>query len=130
VNLKVQRRLRNCKRRIRRRLRPKQGPEQRRRVFRDRNVHDEIAARARGLHAAGPGARQPHATRPGIVVSVETEGNDQGPRPETRRADGTQLRVVFDGAGKVQGKVYILATVTREPSLAERGREWLRRVWP
>jgi Transposase DDE domain group 1 len=58
VNLKVQRRLRNCKRRIRRRLRNKQWQQQRRRLFRDHNVHYEMAAKTRGLHAGGLGACQ------------------------------------------------------------------------
>jgi hypothetical protein len=71
-----------------------------------------------------------YAARPGFVVGVEREGDNQGPRSETWRADGAQLRVVFDGQGKVQGKVYILATVTREPSLAERVRDWFRGLWP
>ena len=43
VNAKVRRRLRNCKRRIQRRLKKKQWQEQKRRMFRDRNIHYEIA---------------------------------------------------------------------------------------
>jgi len=71
VNLNVQRRLRNCKRRIRRRLRPKQWPEQRRRMFRDRNVHYEIADKARGLHAAGLGACQLLVQRLGLADAID-----------------------------------------------------------
>jgi hypothetical protein len=39
VKAKVRRHLRNCKRRIQRRLRKKQWPEQGRRLFRDSNLH-------------------------------------------------------------------------------------------
>ena len=73
VNLKVQRRLRNCKRRIRRRLRKKQWPEQRRRMFRDRNVHYEIADKARGLHAGGLGACQFLVQRLGLADAIDRE---------------------------------------------------------
>jgi len=58
VNAKVRRRLRNCKRRIQRRLRKKQWQEQRRRMFRDRNIHYEVADQTRGLRCAGLGAFQ------------------------------------------------------------------------
>jgi hypothetical protein len=56
VNAKVRRRLRNCKRRIQRRLRKRQWQEQRRRLFRDRNIHYEIGAKTRGLRCGGLGA--------------------------------------------------------------------------
>src|SRR5262249_47081150 len=39
-------------------LRKRQWPEQRRRLFRDRNIHYEMAAKTRGLHAGGLGACQ------------------------------------------------------------------------
>jgi hypothetical protein len=58
VKAKVRRRLRNCKRRIQRRLRKKQWAEQSRRMFRDRNIHYEVAAKGHGLHAGGLGACQ------------------------------------------------------------------------
>lgn len=56
MKTKVRRRLRNCKRRIQRRLRKKQWAEQRRRMFRDRNIHYEIGDKAQGLHCGGIGA--------------------------------------------------------------------------
>jgi hypothetical protein len=52
----VRRHLRNCQRRIRRRLRQKQWSEQRHRMFRDRNVRYAIGPRDRGLHCGGLGA--------------------------------------------------------------------------
>jgi hypothetical protein len=73
VNLKVQRRLRNCKRRIRRRLRKKQWPQQRRRMFRERNVHYEIADKARGLHAGGLGACQLLVQRLGLADAIDRQ---------------------------------------------------------
>src|SRR3954469_17386639 len=56
VKAKVRRRLRNCKRRIQRRLRKKQWPEQSRRMFRDRNLHYEMGNNTQGLHCGGLGA--------------------------------------------------------------------------
>jgi hypothetical protein len=71
VNAKVRQRLRNCKRRIRHRLRPRQWPEQRRRLFRDRNVHYEIGDKACGLHAAGLGACQLLVQRLGLADAID-----------------------------------------------------------
>ena len=73
MNLKVQRRLRNCKRRLRRRLRQKQWPEQRRRLFRDRNVHYEVADKTRGLHAGGLGACQLLVQRLGLADAIDRQ---------------------------------------------------------
>jgi hypothetical protein len=56
VKVKVRRRLRNCKRRIQRRLRKKQWTEQRQRMFRDANLHYEIGVKTQGLHCGGLGA--------------------------------------------------------------------------
>ncbi len=56
MRAKVRRRLRNCKRRIQRRLRKKQWAEQSRRLFRDRNIHYEIGDKTQGLHCGGIGA--------------------------------------------------------------------------
>jgi hypothetical protein len=56
VKAKVRRRLRNCKRRIQRRLRKKQWPEQSRRMFRDSNLHYEMGNKTQGLHCGGLGA--------------------------------------------------------------------------
>jgi hypothetical protein len=55
VKAKLRRRLRNCKRRIQRRLRQRQWHEQHRRMFRDHNVHYEVGDKTRGLHAGGLG---------------------------------------------------------------------------
>jgi hypothetical protein len=73
VNLKVQRRLRNCKRRIRRRLRQKHWPQQRRRMLRDRNVHYEVGDKARGLHAGGLGACQLLVQRVGLAGAIDRQ---------------------------------------------------------
>jgi Transposase DDE domain group 1 len=56
VKAKVRRRLKNCKRRIQRRLRKKQWPEQSRRMFRDSNLHYEMGNKTQGLHCGGLGA--------------------------------------------------------------------------
>lgn len=55
---KIKKRLRNCKRRIQHRLRKKQWEEQRRRMFKDRNVHCDLADKAKGLRCAGLGVFQ------------------------------------------------------------------------
>jgi len=73
VNAKVRRRLRNCKRRIQRRLRQKQWPEQRRRLFRDRNVHYDIGVKTQGLHAAGLGACQLLVRQLGLADAIDGE---------------------------------------------------------
>jgi Transposase DDE domain group 1 len=73
VHAKVQRRLRNCKRRIRRRLRKMQWPEQRRRLFRDRNIHYDLGDKARGLHTAGLGACQLLVQRLGLADAIDRE---------------------------------------------------------
>jgi hypothetical protein len=56
VQARIKRRLRNCKRRIEHRLRKKQWQDQRRAMFRSQSVHYDIAAKAKGFHAAGFGA--------------------------------------------------------------------------
>jgi hypothetical protein len=73
VNVKVQRRLRNCKRRIRRRLRHKQWQEQHRRMLRDGNVHYDVADKARGLHAGGLGACQLLVQRLGLAEAIDRQ---------------------------------------------------------
>jgi hypothetical protein len=55
VKARIKKRLRNCKRRIQHRLRKKQWDEQRRRMFQDQNIHYDIAAKTKGLNAAGLG---------------------------------------------------------------------------
>ena len=71
MNAKVRRRLRNCKRRIRHRLRPKQWPEQHRRLFRDRNIHYELGDKTQGLHAGGLGALQLLVQRLGLADAID-----------------------------------------------------------
>src|SRR5262245_10585802 len=73
VNVKVRQRLRNCKRRIRRRLRKKQWQEQRRRLFRDRNIHYEIGDKTRGLHCGGLGACHLLVQRLGLADAIDRD---------------------------------------------------------
>jgi hypothetical protein len=56
VKATLRKRLRNCKRRIRYRLRKKQWDEQRRPMFEAQNIHYDMATKAKGLHCAGLGA--------------------------------------------------------------------------
>jgi hypothetical protein len=58
VKAKLHQRLRNRKRRIQRRLRKKQWDDQRRRMFRNQNVHYDLASKSRGLRCAGLGVFQ------------------------------------------------------------------------
>jgi hypothetical protein len=73
VNATLKKRLRNCKRRIRRRLRPHQWPEQRRRLFRDRNIHYDFGDKTGGLHAAGLGACHLLVQRLGLADAIDRE---------------------------------------------------------
>ena len=56
MKAKVRRRLKNCKRRIQRRLRKKQWPEQSQRLFRDSNLPYEMGNKTQGLPCGGLGA--------------------------------------------------------------------------
>jgi Transposase DDE domain group 1 len=58
VRAKIKRRLRNCKRRIQYRLRKKKWHDQRRPMFQTPNIHYDLAAKDKGLAAAGLGAIQ------------------------------------------------------------------------
>jgi Transposase DDE domain group 1 len=58
VKATLKRRLRNCKRRIQRRLRKKQWPQQRRPMFRQPNIKYDLADKTRALNGAGLGAVQ------------------------------------------------------------------------
>jgi hypothetical protein len=73
-----------------------------------------------------------YATRPLVYTrnELEIEGDIWGPRSATWRADDGRLLVVFAEAGKVQGTVCIPGSATRQPSLAERVRDWFRGGWP
>jgi hypothetical protein len=55
VNTRIKKRLRNCKRRIQKRLRKRQWDEQRHRLFRNRNVHYDLADKTRALAGSGLG---------------------------------------------------------------------------
>jgi hypothetical protein len=55
VKARIKKRLRNCKRRIQYRLRKRQWDEQRRPMFQAPNIHYDIAAKTKGLNAAGLG---------------------------------------------------------------------------
>jgi hypothetical protein len=63
VNARIKQRLRKCKRRIQHRLRKKQWAEQRRRMFKDRNIHYDLADKSKGLRCAGLGVFQLLAQR-------------------------------------------------------------------
>jgi hypothetical protein len=73
VKAKVRRRLRNCKRRIQRRLRQKQWAEQSRRMFRDRNIHYEISDKAQGLHCGGIGAVHLLVQQLGLADAIDRD---------------------------------------------------------
>jgi hypothetical protein len=73
VKAKVRRLLRNCKRRIQRRLRKKQWAEQRRRLFRDRNIHYEIGDKTQGLHCGGLGAFQLLVRQLGLADAIDRD---------------------------------------------------------
>jgi hypothetical protein len=73
VKAKVRRRLRNCKRRIQRRLRKKQWPEQRQRMFRDRNIHYEIGDKTQGLHCGGIGACHLLVQQLGLADAIDRD---------------------------------------------------------
>jgi hypothetical protein len=73
VNAKVRRRLRNCKRRIQRRLRKKQWQEQRRRMLRDRNIHYEVGDKTQGLHCGGLGAFQLLVRQLGLADAIDRD---------------------------------------------------------
>jgi hypothetical protein len=55
VNARIKKRLRNCKRRIQKRLRKKQWQDQRHRLFRNRNVHYDLADKTKALAGSGLG---------------------------------------------------------------------------
>jgi len=55
VKTRIKKLLRNSKRRIQHRLRQKQWQDQRRRLFRDRNVHYDFAAKSNALAGSGLG---------------------------------------------------------------------------
>jgi Transposase DDE domain group 1 len=70
VKARIKKRLRNCKRRIRYRLRKKQWDEQRRRMFQDQNIHYDMAAKTKGLNAGGLGVFQLLEQRLGLADAL------------------------------------------------------------
>jgi hypothetical protein len=73
VKATIRRRLQNCKRRIRRRLKKKQWVPQRCRMFRDRNVHYDLGDKTKGLHAGGLGAIQLLVQRLGLADAIDSK---------------------------------------------------------
>jgi hypothetical protein len=65
--------LRNCKRRIQRRLRPKTWTEQTTPMFRARNIHYELAGKVHGLACGGIGALHLLAQRLGLPRAIDAE---------------------------------------------------------
>ncbi len=73
MNSKVKQRLRNCKRRIQRRLQPKNWPDQSRPMFRARNIRYELADKTQGLNCGGIGALHLMAQRLGLPEAINAE---------------------------------------------------------
>lgn len=73
MKVKLRRRLRDCKRRIQHRLRQKQWAEQRRRMFRDRNIHYEIGEKTQGLHCGGIGAVHLLVQQLGLADAIDRD---------------------------------------------------------
>ncbi|MDQ4046934.1 MAG: IS1380 family transposase [Actinomycetota bacterium] len=73
MKVKVRRRLRNCKRRIQRRLRKKQWAEQSQRMFQGRNIHYEIGDKAQGLHCGGIGAVHLLVQQLGLADAIDRD---------------------------------------------------------
>jgi hypothetical protein len=70
VKARIKKRLRNCKRRIQRRLRKRQWDEQRQPLFQGQNIHFEVADKAKGLRCAGLGAVQLLVQRLGLADAL------------------------------------------------------------
>jgi hypothetical protein len=73
VNATLPRRLRRCKQRIERRLRPRAWEPQNRCMFRASNIHYEMAERTRGFAYGGLGALHLVAQRTGLVAALDQE---------------------------------------------------------
>ena len=71
MKARIKKRLRNCKRRIQRRLRKKQWDEQRRPMFQAQNIHYDMAAKAKGLNGAGLGALHLLVQRLGLAAALD-----------------------------------------------------------
>ena len=55
MKARIKKLLRNSKRRLQRRLKKKQWAEQKRRMFKDRNIHYDLGDKTQGLHCGGIG---------------------------------------------------------------------------
>jgi Transposase DDE domain group 1 len=73
VKTKVKNRLRNCQRRIERRLRPKNWPDQPEPMFKARNIHYDFADKSRGLACGGIGALHLLVQRLGLPEAIDGE---------------------------------------------------------
>ena len=73
VKSRVRKRLRNSKRRIQHRLRKRQWPEQRRRLFPDRNVHYDVADKVRGGRFGGLGTCWLLVQRLGLANALDAD---------------------------------------------------------
>jgi len=71
VKKKDRKKLRNRKRRIERRLLPRQWPNQPRPMFAASNIHYEVAGRARGVTAGGIGAIHMLSRRVGLISMLD-----------------------------------------------------------
>lgn len=70
MKARIRKQLRDCKRRIQRRLRKRQWDEQRHPMFPTQNIHFEIASKAKGLRCAGLGAFQLLVQRLGLADAI------------------------------------------------------------
>jgi hypothetical protein len=73
VQAKVRRRLRHCKRRIQHRLRKIQWLDQRQRMFRDHNIHYDIADKTRALPCGGIGALHLLVAQLGLADAIDND---------------------------------------------------------
>jgi hypothetical protein len=72
VKAKIKKRLKNCKCRIQHRLRKRQWDVQRHPMFRQQNIHFEIADKAKGLRCAGLGAVQLLVQKLGLAEALNS----------------------------------------------------------
>jgi hypothetical protein len=73
VNAKLKKRLRNCKRRIQHRLRPKTWPAQQQPMFHAGNIYYDLADKTHGLACGGIGAFHLLADRLGVPDAINRE---------------------------------------------------------
>ena len=73
MKTKLKQRLRNCKRRIKQRLRVRQWPEQSAPMFRARNIHYDLAEKTQGLGCGGIGAMHLLVQRLGLAETINRD---------------------------------------------------------